>query len=50
MLLYVRFGDTCVKMGRIRAEIGTPEKTELTTYPYYGGVMPLENSNISYKY
>lgn len=50
MLLNVRFGDICVKTGRIRAEMGTPKKTEFPTYPYNGGVMQLENINIIYKY
>ena len=50
MLLNVRSGNTCVKMGRIRAETWTPEKTELSTYPCNGGVMQLEKSDISYEY
>jgi len=50
MLLNVRFRNTCVKMGRIRAETGTPEKTELSIYPYNYGVMQIENSDINYKY
>lgn len=34
MLLNVRFGNTCVKMRRIRTEKGIPEKTQFSTYPY----------------
>ena len=36
-------------MGSNRAETGIPEKTEPSTYPYNGGVMQLENSDINYE-
>ena len=46
----MRFGNTRVKTGRIKAETGTSEKTELITYPYNYHIMQSENSDISYEY